>query len=138
MTNVIEGGCRCGQLRYLLQLERLPKVYACHCLDCQTSSGSAFSLHFFLPEDRLALTGQTMLYEEERLCPTCFVRIFAPLGAMPGLLMMFAGTLDRSNELEVVAHVWAKRKAAGIEIPPGTPMWPEHPPVAEFISQMTA
>ena len=52
--------------------------------------------------------------------------------------MMYAGTLDRSNELEVVAHVWAKRKAAGIEIPAGVPMWPEHPPVAEFIAQMTA
>lgn len=84
------------------------------------------------------MTGQTMLYEEQRLCPICFVRVFEPIGAMPGLVMMFAGTLDRSNELEVVAHVWAKRKVAGIEIPAGAPMWPEHPPVAEFISQMTA
>lgn len=83
------------------------------------------------------MTGQTMLYEEQRLCPICFIQVFGAIG-LPGLVMMFAGTLDRSNELEVVAHVWAKRKVAGIEIPASVPMWPEHPPVAEFIAQMTA
>ena len=70
--------------------------------------------------------------------PVAFNPAHPASSGLQELVMMYAGTLDRSNELEVVAHVWAKRKAAGIEIPAGVPMWPEHPPVAEFIAQMTA
>lgn len=29
----IEGGCRCGAVRYKLVLDALPPTYACHCLD---------------------------------------------------------------------------------------------------------
>jgi len=49
MTNTIEGGCRCGHIRYRVTADKLPNVYACHCRDCQTWSGSAFSLQFFVP-----------------------------------------------------------------------------------------
>ena len=53
----IEGGCRCGAVRYKLALDTLPLTYACHCLDCQTWSGSAFSQQTFVPEAALAVTG---------------------------------------------------------------------------------
>jgi hypothetical protein len=43
-----------------------------------------------------------------------------------------AGTLDRSNELAVVAHIWTKRKVEGIEIPEGVPTWPENAPPEDF------
>lgn len=46
----IQGGCRCGAVRYVLALDTLPRTYACHCRDCQTWSGSAFSQQTFLPE----------------------------------------------------------------------------------------
>ena len=49
-----EGGCRCGAVRYKLALDTLPLTYACHCLDCQTWSGSAFSQQTFVPEAALA------------------------------------------------------------------------------------
>ena len=44
MADAIMGGCRCGRVRYRVALPKLPNVYACHCRDCQTWSGSAFSL----------------------------------------------------------------------------------------------
>jgi len=146
MMKAIEGGCRCGQVRYRLRLEQLPKVYACHCRDCQTGSGSAFSLNFFLRKERLEMTGETALHERgssaeayrQHACPVCSTRIFDAIIALPGLLMVRAGTLDRSDELEIAAHIWTKRKLAGIEIPPGVPTWPERPPVAEFVARMTA
>lgn len=146
MIKAIEGGCRCGQVRYRLRLEQLPKVYACHCRDCQTGSGSAFSLNFFLTEERLEMTGRTAVHERgsagetyvQHSCPVCSARLFDTIEALPGVLMMRAGTLDRSDELVIAAHIWAKRKLAGIEIPAGVPTWPERPPVAEFVAQMTA
>jgi len=63
MAITLEGGCRCGQVRYRATVDRLPRVYACHCRDCQTWSGSAFSLQFFLPEDSLEVEGEPQLYE---------------------------------------------------------------------------
>jgi hypothetical protein len=63
MAETIEGGCRCGRVRYRASLEGLPNVYACHCRDCQTWSGSAFSLQFMLPEDQFEVNGETQLFE---------------------------------------------------------------------------
>lgn len=36
MSDKIEGECRCGAVRYHVTAEKLPRVYACHCRDCQT------------------------------------------------------------------------------------------------------
>ncbi len=148
MTDAIEGGCRCGRVRYRLALERLPKVYACHCRDCQTWSGSAFSLNFFAPEDALEATGEPALFEKlspdgqrlsrQRACPVCFTRVFNTNTGRPGIAVIRAGTLDRSDELEVAAHIWTKRKMTGIEIPDGVPSWPEGAPTAEFVAALTA
>ena len=142
MTNTIEGGCRCGAVRYRVATDTLPRVYACHCRDCQTWSGSAFSLQFILPENQLEVTGEPHLYERtspesgrtsyQRGCPVCLTRVYNTNSARPGLAVVRAGTLDRSDELNVVAHIWTKRKMTGIVIPDGVPSWPEGAPPADF------
>ena len=46
--------------------------------------------------------------------------------------MVRAGTLDRSDELNVVAHIWTKRKMGGIVTPDDVPTWPGGaPPVIQ-------
>jgi hypothetical protein len=54
----ILGGCRCDAVRYALALDGVPPTYACHCPDCQTWSGSAFSQQTYLPEVALSVTGR--------------------------------------------------------------------------------
>jgi hypothetical protein len=108
----IEGGCRCGRVRYRVALDELPRVYACHCTDCQTWSGSAFSLQFILPEDQLEVIGEPALFEltspdgsrtsRQRGCPVCFTRVYNTNTRRPGLAGVRAGTLDRSHELAIV------------------------------------
>jgi hypothetical protein len=44
-----------------------------------------------------------------------------------------AGALDRSDELDVVAHIWTKRKQAWIGTPDGVRTWPEGAPPTEFV-----
>ena len=146
MAEIIEGGCRCGLIRYRANVDKLPNVYACHCLDCQTWSGSAFSLQIILPEDRFEVTGEPLLYERtspesgrisrQRGCPVCICRVYTN-SARPGFVTLRAGTLDRSNELNVVAHIWTKRKMKGIVIPEGVPSWPESAPPSDFIAALT-
>jgi hypothetical protein len=144
MLKPIEGGCRCGSVRYRIALDKLPNVYACHCRDCQTWSGSAFSVNLFLPEDRLEVTGEPALYEltspesgrtsYQRGCPVCLTRIYNTNSARPGFATVRAGTLDRSDELKIVAHIWTKRKMEGIVLPDGVSSWPESAPPAEFLA----
>lgn len=144
MNVAIEGGCRCGAVRYRVKADKLPNVYACHCLDCQTWSGSAFSLQFIVPEDALEVTGKPFLYERisddgertsrQRGCSTCITRVYNTNTRRPGLAAVRAGTLDRSDELTIVAHIWTKRKLKGIDIPADVPSWPEGAPPADFMA----
>ena len=146
MTTPIQGGCRCGRIRYAAKLERLPRVYACHCRDCQTWSGSAFSVQFILPEDQLEVSGEPGLFEltapegdrtsRQRGCPVCFTRIYNTNTRRPGLAVVRAGTLDRSDELDIVAHIWTSRMVSGIAIPEGVPAWPEGAPPADFAAAL--
>ena len=42
------GGCQCGTVRY--EITGPPTtVYACHCTECQTQSGSAFAMAAVIP-----------------------------------------------------------------------------------------
>ena len=141
----IQGGCRCGAVRYTLALSALPRTYACHCRDCQTWSGSAFSQQTFLPEAALSVTGPVVIYEmtypsgrvsTQRMCGVCHTRIYNANSARPGFVIVRAGTLDRSDELDVVAHIWVKRKQPWLTLPAGVPAWPEGAPPAELLQAL--
>lgn len=140
----IEGGCRCGVVRYALSIDRLPPTYACHCLQCQTWSGSAFSQQVLLPEDALHVTGPVVLYElttgdrtsHQRMCGICHTRIYNTNTRRPGIAVIRAGTLDDSHLLDVVAHIWVKRKQPWLPIADGVPSWPEGAPPEDFVALM--
>ena len=141
----LEGGCRCGAVRYRLGIQTLPATYACHCRDCQTWTGSAFSQQFFLDENLLTVDGEVAIYElspgsgrisRQRVCSVCHSRVYNTNSARPGLVIIRAGTLDRSDELEVVAHIWTRRKQQWIAIPGGVPCWSDAAPYSEIAAVM--
>ena len=140
-----EGGCRCGACRYELALEELPRVYACHCHICQRASGSAFSLQALVPEDRLTVTGPIVVHEittgdrtsVQRFCGTCHSRVYNTNTRRPGLAVVRAGTLDRSEELVCVAHIFTAYRQRWVAIPDDVPSWPETAPAAELGRALT-
>ena len=145
MTKSLQGGCRCGAVHYSLAVEDLPPVYACHCRDCQTWTGSAFSQQVILPEDVLTVTGAVEVYEltspsgrlsRQRVCGICHTRIYNTNSARPGLVIIRAGTLDDSDALDVVAHIWVKRKQPWIAIPADVPTWLESAPPEELAAAL--
>jgi hypothetical protein len=142
----LTGGCRCGAVRYALATETLPPTYACHCRDCQTWTGSAFSQQAILPEHLLTVTGPVEMYElatpsghlsRQRVCGTCHTRIFNTSNARPGLVVLRAGTLDESECLAAVAHIWVKRMQPWIAIPDHVPCWPEAAPPGALAAALT-
>ena len=50
----VEGGCRCGRLRFRLTTPPLMET-ACHCTGCQKMSASAFSTTLIVPREGYAL-----------------------------------------------------------------------------------
>jgi hypothetical protein len=141
----LQGGCRCGAVRYTVALETLPRTYACHCRDCQTWSGSAFSQQAFLPDAALSVTGPVTIYEftnpsgrvsTQRMCGVCHTRIYNSNSARPGVVVVRAGTLDRSDALDVAAHIWVKRKQPWLNLPEDVATWPEGAPLAELLQAL--
>ena len=137
----ITGGCRCGTVRYTLNVAAPPAVYACHCLDCQTWSGSAFTENFLVPRGLLELTGSLVTWQHtspsgaqstQQLCAVCYTRLFNINSRAPGRVFMRAGTLDESDQLMPVAHIWVSRKQPWVTIPDGVPTWPAAPNLPEL------
>ena len=142
----VEGGCRCGAVRYALAGDALPRVYACHCHVCQRWSGSAFSVQALVAEAALTVTGPVITYEittedrtsTQRLCGTCHSRIYNTNTRRPGIAVLRAGTLDRSEELVCVAHIYTAYRQRWVTIPDGVPSWPEAAPAADFVATLMA
>ncbi len=143
---MIEGGCRCGAVRYSIAVETLPPVYACHCHICQRASGSAFSVQALVAEDSLTVNGPIVVREIatedrisiQRFCGDCNARVYNTNTRRPGIAVIRAGTIDRSEELECKAHIYTDFRQRWVTLPPDVPQWGEAAPVAEFIAALTA
>ncbi|WCM29092.1 GFA family protein [Sphingomonas sp. QA11] len=122
-------------------MEQLPPVYCCHCLDCQTWSGSAFTEQGVVREDSIAATGPIVDYRftspsgsqsHQRLCGTCHTRLWNTNSARPGIAVVRAGTFDASHMIEPRLHIWTSRKQPWLVLPEGIPVFGENAPPAEF------
>lgn len=144
----MEGGCRCGRVRWRIECEQPPRTYACHCSDCQTWSGSAFSQQAIVARERFECVGDVGQFDLpsadgqrtsiQFACPTCFTRLYNTNSARPGLVVIRAGTFDASHELTIVAHIWTKRKQPWLIIDDRWPTWQESAPQAELFRLIDA
>jgi hypothetical protein len=74
----------------------------------------------------------------QRMCGLCHTRIYNSNSARPGYVVIRAGTLDRSDELEVVAHIWVKRKQPWLQLPESAPSWPESAQPMELLQALAS
>lgn len=140
----LAGGCRCGAVRYELALDRLPPVYCCHCCDCQTWTGTAFSQQAVVREDAFAVkAGEPVLFEltnrsgslsRQYVCGNCHTRLYNTNSTRPGLVIVRAGTLDASDALEAVLHIWTRRKQRWLMLSDGIPSFEESAPAETFLN----
>ncbi|OCR21591.1 aldehyde-activating protein [Pseudomonas syringae] len=139
------GQCRCGQVHLQLQVETLPPLYACHCLNCQRWSGSALALHMLCSAQAIEVSGnmRTYTYTTEGhtsthyACDTCFTRLFNETDEAPGMRVLRASVLNGAERLTPLAHIWVKRKQPWISLPAGVAQWPESPSPEEFANAIS-
>lgn len=120
-----EGSCQCGAVAYSFEAERL-LGYCCHCLECRKQSASAFGTTVpMLGErlqwsglapsrwDRAAHSGETTAC---MFCPTCGGRLVHQDAASPEHASIKAGGLSEADQLEIVGHLWTRRRLPGLDL----------------------
>lgn len=124
----ILGGCLCRAIRYRLDAAPL-LVYICHCRDCQTRSGSAFSLNILVRTADLTVSGSVKAARrttpkgrevEDSVCPVCATSISGHAVATPDYASLRAGTLDDASWAVPIAQTWVK-SAIPWAVIPGVP-----------------
>lgn len=134
------GQCRCGKVSLRVQSETFAPLYACHCLNCQRWSGSAFGLHLLcaaqavkssagLREYRYEYQGVTSTHSA---CDVCFTRLFNETSAAPGMRVVRASVLDGVAQRTPQAHIWTKRRQPWVVLPADIAQWPESPTPEAF------
>jgi hypothetical protein len=124
-----EGGCLCGSIRYRIAARPLT-LTACHCTDCQTTSGSAFGMSLLLLErDFEMVAGRAHRFtktfgDDGRSkhalgCRACLTRVWTEFSAFPQVMNVKPGTLDDTRGLDPVAHTWLRSAQPWVSIPDG-------------------
>ena len=129
MTDVREGGCACGQVRYRLTSAPL-FVNCCHCSSCQRQTGSAFVINLLIESDRVKLlAGSPVPIEVPRddgsfqriyRCPACQVAVWS-LYSRPQVSFVRAGTLDVPASVSPDAHIFVRSKLPWVSLPESVP-----------------
>ncbi|MDI3337387.1 GFA family protein [Defluviimonas aestuarii] len=135
----VSGACECGAVAYAIKDGPL-HVYACHCLNCQTRSGSAFAEHAMVQDDAFDCVGSVVEFRRaadgmqftEVFCQECHTRLYNRNSMLPGMVFLRAGTLQCSQQLGPMAHIWTSRKQAWVTLPDGIPTFEHSPSPEEF------
>lgn len=140
MSGELTGGCLCGAVRYVLKPGFRLNPYACHCTDCQSRTGSAFSEHMLFALADLNIAGELDVGEYDQPsgarsrifgCARCKARIYAVNDQREGMASLRCGTLDNSASFVPAAHVWVKSKQPWISLPEGAKIMDEQPHSAQ-------
>ena len=113
------GRCLCGAISYTLKSEPV-MMAVCHCTHCRRQSGGVFSTNIMVPEADYLQRGETRIYQDQgdsgqavwrHFCGDCGSPILSRVGAMPGTVIVKAGTLDDWSGLAPTVEVYTDHAA---------------------------
>jgi hypothetical protein len=114
----LEGGCRCGRIRY--RVTAAPSfIFACHCSDCQQLASSAFSLGMAVPDAGFELrdgdaprcwakTASSGRESRQYTCPTCAGWTHTRTDSTPGITIVRPTTLDDHAWVRPVGQIFTR------------------------------
>ena len=98
----VRGQCLCGQVTYTAIGAPLA-TFLGHCRQCQRYTGSAFEAGMIFPVDSVSISGELTTFVHRggstqsvrrRFCSNCGSGVVNELDAIPGAVIVLAGTLD--------------------------------------------
>ena len=113
----LEGGCRCGRVRYRVNVA--PRfIFACHCTDCQQLTSSAFSLGMVVPNAGFDLhlgeprcwpkIGDSGNESRQYTCPTCAGWTHTSTDSTPDVTIVRPTTLDEHAWVRPIAQLFTR------------------------------
>jgi hypothetical protein len=113
---------------------------ACHCIQCQKHTQSAFSLVGIVEQAQFQLISGTLKSWQKvaesgnrvdcKFCPECGNRIYHQSDNLPGILRLKLGTLEDTSVIQPRVHVWTQHKQRWLDLPEGIPSHPKQPDLA--------
>jgi hypothetical protein len=113
----VHGSCHCGAIRFEADADP-QKAGVCHCTDCQSLTGSAFTLFLQVPSAAFRLTaGEPKIYlktgesgnrRAQVFCSNCGSRVWSSAQSNPPFYNLRVGTLRERAELPPKMQVWCR------------------------------
>ncbi len=140
------GGCLCGDVRFSLRDDPLT-VYACHCSDCQTETGSSCVVSVVARQASVEWQGtRPEPFGVElpdgrskilRRCPRCL----GPIGSVErpdGLVSIDGGVFDDTSWIVPAGHIWTRSAQPWVRIPEDAVRHEAQPTQDEFVELVRA
>jgi hypothetical protein len=127
--------CGCGQLSASVRGAPVG-VYACSCLNCQRTSGSAFSYSALFPAAAVTVAGARTVWRHEsnagrwvesEFCPTCGMTLCFRTEAYPGIVGIAAGGFADPDFAPPEGLYWASRRHRWLNFPDGVELLATQP-----------
>lgn len=133
MSDVHEGGCLCGAVRYAIKGDPDWSAH-CHCRSCQKATGGAFTTWVGLKSENFEVTeGQIAICNtspgvERGFCGSCGTSLtYVAEEGWPGQISVLAPTLDDPGIASPAAHVFVEHRLAWIKLDDGLPTHEQFP-----------
>lgn len=140
----ITGGCLCDAVRYRLLTSPL-FCYACHCTECRTCTGSAFSLILKIEMYNVKVISPTLptfikaekrrgIAVQQAQCPKCRVHLWQTSGRKDeeALCEVAVGTLDFAELMEPDVHLFLENKLDWVTLRDGVRTLPKGADIRTF------
>jgi hypothetical protein len=129
------GGCLCGDVCYTTAAD---SVFSgnCHCTDCQRASGGPYGPVMLFPAATVAITGSAKYFVskgdsgnriERGFCQNCGSQLFVRLGAIPDMLGVRPGSLDRASHFQPSLDFYVSSAQPWDHMDPDLPKQPRSP-----------
>ncbi len=137
MSNqIIEGGCQCGAVRYVIEAEPIMAAI-CHCSTCRRANAApAVAWAMFEYGQVQFVAGKLKRYvasegAKRGFCADCGTQISFEAEYLPGLIDITVGSFDNPECVEPSMHYWYSRHLSWAEFADSLPRYPEFPPVEQ-------
>jgi len=140
MSQIHEGGCLCGAVRYRIEgnPDEIEGTGICHCTFCKRRSGSAFGVAAYFPDAAVQVTGGSLKSYEYRsdetqrwlrmeFCPTCGTAVTWMAEWNPSLRAIALGTFDDPNWLKPQWGIFVRSALEWVAHSSGVPTYDSSP-----------
>jgi len=135
-----QARCQCSQAKYQLKGEPLT-CYTCHCTDCQSESGSAFTLSMVVNAADVELVQGDVKVDtyhhnnteiKRHSCHRCGSALWFSADSIGDYYALKAGAFEDSSWIKPIAHLWTGSAQPWLQLDDDIPRYEAQPEMKEL------